>query len=151
MKTKSVSLILFVAVSVAACSGVAAPAASPTKPPTTNTPVASPTASPIETPTSPQPGGGLITKPESAKWNNAPRAALNARKMLVDQLKVDIDTVSLVSAEQVDWPDACMGIKQEGVMCAQIIVTGYKVVLGAGGQEYEFHTDETGDVVRLAK
>jgi hypothetical protein len=54
-----------------------------------------------------------------------------------------------VSAEQVDWPDACMGIQTPGVMCAQVITTGYKVVLSAGGMEYEFHTNETGDVVRL--
>ncbi|MFN8595470.1 MAG: hypothetical protein U0559_04715 [Anaerolineae bacterium] len=152
MKTKFVSLIALLALSLAACSGAAAPSTSPTQSPIpTSTPIVSPITSPVETPVAPRPGGGLVTKPESAKWNNAPQAALNARKMLVDQLKVDVDTIGLVSVEQVDWPDACMGIKQEGVMCAQIIVTGYKVVLSANGQEYEFHTDETGDVVRLAK
>ena len=151
MKTKVVSLMTLIALSITACSGTAAPSTSPTQSPIpTSTPIVSPITSPVETPAAPRPGS-LITKPESAKWNNAPQAALNARKMLVDQLKVDIDTIGLVSVEQVDWPDACMGIKQEGVMCAQIIVPGYKVVLSAGGQEYEFHTDEIGDVVRLVK
>lgn len=143
MKTRIYSLMLFTVMAVAACGGAALPPAAPTV-----TPFVSPMTSPVETPTASGPGGGLITKPESAKWNNAPQAALNARKMLVDQLKVDVDLVGLVSAEQVDWPDACMGIQQPGVMCAQIIISGYKVVLSANGLEYEFHTNETGDVVR---
>jgi hypothetical protein len=128
---------------LAACSGAALAPAAPTA-----TPFVSPVASPIQTPDAPRPGGGLITKPESARWNNAPQAALNARKMLMEQLKVDVDLIGLVSAELVDWPDACMGIQQPNVMCAQIITTGYKVVLSANGTEYEFHTNETGDVVR---
>jgi hypothetical protein len=90
----------------------------------------------------------LITQPESAKWNNAPQAALAARKMLMEQLKVDADLIGLVSAEQVDWPDGCLGIQTPGIMCIQVISPGYKVVLSANGVEYEFHTNETGEVVR---
>ncbi len=60
-----------------------------------------------------------------------------------------MDLIGLVSAELVDWPDACLGIQQSNVMCAQVITTGYKVILSANGAQYEFHTNETGDVVRL--
>ncbi len=117
-------------------------------------PITSPIESPVQTPVAPPPttmapapGGGLITKPESAKWNNAPQAALNARKLLMEQLKVDVDLIGLVSAEQVDWPDGCLGIQTPGVMCIQVITTGYRVVLSANGSEYEFHTNLSGDVV----
>ncbi|CAG0952359.1 hypothetical protein ANRL3_00323 [Anaerolineae bacterium] len=143
MKIGIYSLMLLIAMAIVACGGAAVPPVAPAA-----TPFVSPTASPVQTPDAPEPGGGLITKPESAKWNNAPQAALNARKMLVEQLKVDVDLVGLVSAELVDWPDACMGIQTPGVMCAQVITTGYKVVLSANGLEYEFHTNESGDVVR---
>lgn len=146
MKSRFFSLMLLAAVMLAACGGAAIPPVSPTRP---AAPTDTPFVSPIETPSAPRPGGGLITKPESAKWANAPQAALSARKMLVDQLKVDVDMIGLVSAGQVDWPDACMGIQTPGVMCAQVITTGYKVVLSANGLEYEFHTNVNGDVVRL--
>ena len=143
MNTRIYSLMLLTVMALVACGGAAVPPAAPTA-----TPFVSPTASPVQTPDAPKPGGGLITKPESAKWNNAPQAALNARKMLMEQLNVDVDLIGLVSAEQIDWPDACMGIQQANVMCAQVITPGYKVVLSANGLEYEFHTNESGDVVR---
>lgn len=140
MKLRIYSLMLVTLLVLAACGGAATPL--------TDTPFVSPLASPVQTPAAPKPGGGLITKPESAKWNNAPQAALNARKLLLEQLKVDVDLIGLVSAEQVDWPDACMGISQPNVMCAQVITPGYKVVLSANGLEYEFHTNDSGSVVR---
>jgi hypothetical protein len=162
MKTRLLTAILIAILALTACGGATPPPAAPTQSaqPTempavspivtpTESPFVSPITSPVETPVAPNPSGGLQTRPEAEKWATAPQAALNARKMLVDQLKVDVDTIGLVSVEQVDWPDACMGIQTPGVMCAQVITTGYKVVLSAGGMEYEFHTNETGDVVRL--
>ena len=146
MKTRIYSLMLLTVLMLAACGGAVVPPSI--------TPVTSPIESPVQTPVAqppatiaPAPGGGLITKPESAKWNNAPQAALNARKLLVEQLKVDVDLIGLVSAEQVDWPDGCLGIQTPGVMCIQVITTGYRVVLSANGSEYEFHTNLSGDVV----
>jgi hypothetical protein len=151
MQTRSLTVILMAMIALTACGGATTPPTSaPTQPAQpTQTPFVSPITSPVETPVAPSPSGGLQTRPESAKWANAPQAALNARKMLVDQLKVDVDTIGLVSAEQVDWPNGCLGIQTPGVMCIQVISPGYRVVLSAGGIEYEFHTNETGDVVRL--
>ncbi|MBP7686959.1 MAG: hypothetical protein KA765_03590 [Thermoflexales bacterium] len=152
MKTRIYSLMLLTMLMLAACGGAVTPPSAgiviPTQPAApTAVPFVSPLESPIPIPAAPAPGGGLITKPESAKWNNAPQAALNARKMLMDELKVDVDLIGLVSAEQVDWPDGCLGIQTPGVMCIQVITTGYRVVLSANGSEYEFHTNLSGDVV----
>ncbi len=130
MKTRSLIVILVVVLTLTACGGATTPpTALPTAGPThpvqpTQTPFVSPITSPVETPVAPQPGGALQTRPEAEKWATAPQAALNARKMLVDQLKVDVDTIGLVSAEQVDWPDGCMGIQTPGVMCVQVISHG---------------------------
>jgi hypothetical protein len=153
VKTRIYSLMLLVMLVLVACGGAAVPPVAtpvaPTQPAApTAIPFVSPIASPVQTLDAPEPGGGMITKPESARWNNAPQAALNARKMLMEQLKVDVDRIGLVSAEQVDWPDGCLGIQTPGVMCIQVISPGYKVVLSANGTEYEFHTNKTGDVVR---
>ncbi len=132
MKLKMLMVVVLTATILSACGAPSSP------------------LSPNPQPTAVTPGGGLITKPEADKWANAPQAALNARKMLVDQLKVDPDTIGLVSVEKVDWPDACLGVQTPGIACAQIITPGYKVVLEAAGKQYEFHTNESGDGVKLA-
>ncbi|RIK35401.1 MAG: hypothetical protein DCC57_23385 [Chloroflexi bacterium] len=72
------------------------------------------------------------------------------RQMVVQQLGVDAGAVSIASVEAVDWPDACLGVSQPDVMCAQVITPGYRVVIEANGQQYEYHTDATGGQIVLA-
>ena len=150
MTTRVFNLMLAAAMVLAACGGAARPLAVSSPQPTTSidTPV-SPITSPLAT-SAARTEGGLSTQPGAAAWANAPQAALRARQALIDQLQVDGDTIGLVSAEPVEWPDACLGLQAPGVMCAQVITAGYNVVLSANGREYEFHTNESGGVVRWA-
>lgn len=137
MKTRLMIGVAVAMLWVAACN---APAAAPAIPNTIPTQPASPV----------QPGGGLSTRPEADAWKNAPAAALSARGDLVGRVKVDPDTITLVSVERVRWPDGCLGVQTPGMMCTMVITPGYRVILEVGGKQYEYHTDETGDVVRLA-
>ena len=149
MKMKLILIMLLTAVVVAACGASSAPPAFPTassKPAATQPPSVLPTMPPSPL----KPGGGLVTKPQAEEWQKAPQAALSARADLAKRLQIDIDTIKLISVEAVDWPDACMGIQTPGVLCAQVITSGYKVMLVANGQQYEYHTNESGSVVRLA-
>ncbi|MCX6047530.1 MAG: hypothetical protein NT075_20695 [Chloroflexi bacterium] len=68
-------------------------------------------------------------------------------KKLADTLHVAEDAVTVVSNTSTEWPDACLGVVQPGIMCAQVITPGYLVVLTANGQQYEYHTDQTGSQV----
>jgi hypothetical protein len=148
MKTQLTMIAMLSTLLLAACS---APATVPGVP--TQSPSVLPTQAPSVLPTqppSPLPGGGLITRPEAEVWKNAPAAALAARAELVSRLQIDPDTIKLVSVEHVDWPDGCLGVQTPGVMCTMVITPGYRVVLEADGKQYEFHTNESGDVVRLA-
>lgn len=158
MKFRIISLAMIASVILAACGAPSTPAAPPTQPPVPTTkpsaPTSTPFVSPLESPLSPLetpagPSSGLISKPSAEQWAAAPQAALSARKALVEQLKIDPDTIKLVSVEQVDWPDACMGVQTPGVMCAQVITSGYRVVMEAQGNLYEFHTNETGSAVKF--
>jgi hypothetical protein len=79
-----------------------------------------------------------------------PGAALSARQALAQQQRVDPKSVAIVSAEQVDWPDGCLGVSIEGLMCIQVITPGYRVILEVEGRRYEYHTDESGNNVMLA-
>jgi len=142
-------LVMLVTASVVAACG--APSAPPVFPTASSKPA--PTSAPSVLPTMPpspiKPGGGLVTKPQAEEWQKAPQAALSARADLAKRLQIDIDTIKLVSVEAVDWSDACMGIQTPGVMCAQVITSGYKVMLEANGKQYEYHTNESGSIVRL--
>lgn len=78
----------------------------------------------------------------------AQRAALNA---LMEQLSLPADKIKLVSTEAVTWPDGCLGIVRMGVMCTQAEVPGFKIILEAEDQKYEFHTNQDGSIVMLAE
>lgn len=78
-----------------------------------------------------------------------PQAALRARAALAEQLGLAQEAVRVISAEAVDWPDACLGIHLPDEGCAQEVTPGFKVILEAVGVRYEFHTDRNGDVLRL--
>jgi hypothetical protein len=162
MKTKLILSVMVSALLLAACGApVTPPSAATSTPKVSASPTSVPTSPPSVLPTippsvlptmppSPLPGGGLVTRPEAEQWQNAPVAALNARADLAQRMQIDPDTIKLVSVEQVDWPDGCLGIQTPGVMCIMVITPGYRVILEADGKQYEYHTNETGDVVRLA-
>src|SRR5919198_6050757 len=78
----------------------------------------------------------------------AQRAALNA---LMEQLNLSADKIKLVSSKAVTWPNGCLGIVRMGVMCTQNQVPGFKIVLEANGQQYEFHTNQDGSTVLPAE
>ena len=78
----------------------------------------------------------------------AQRAAINA---LIEQLNLSADKIKLISTEAVTWPNGCLGIVRIGVMCTQAEVPGFKIILEANGQKYEFHTNQDGSIVMLAE
>ncbi len=154
MKTyQYLTVVLAITLLIAACSPAATPIVQPTTKPVsqpTAIPTTVPTLAPTAEPTASGPNTGLQTRPQAAAWANAPQAALAARAMLVAKLAVDPDAIVLVSAEQIDWPDACLGVQTPGKMCAQVITPGYKVVLSAQGNQYEFHTNADGSSILQA-
>ena len=77
----------------------------------------------------------------------AQRAALAA---LAQQLGISADTITLIGAEAVAWPNGCLGVVHLGVMCTQNVVQGFRIVLAASGQKYEFHTNQDGTAVAYA-
>lgn len=75
-------------------------------------------------------------------------SALTAAKAdLAQQTGISVDEIKLVSMEAVEWSDASLGCPQEGFMYAQVITPGYLMILEAQGEQYEYHTDTTTNVV----
>jgi hypothetical protein len=71
-------------------------------------------------------------------------AAINA---VSQNLGLAAEQIRLVSAEAVEWPDSCLGITTEGTACAQVITSGFRIILDAAGRQVEYHTNEDGTVV----
>jgi hypothetical protein len=73
-----------------------------------------------------------------------------AREDLAGRLGVALNSVKVVSVEAAEWSDTSLGCPEPGMMYAQVITPGYRVILGADGQTYEYHTD-TGSRVVLCR
>lgn len=70
-----------------------------------------------------------------------------AREDLAQKLDLAAETIRLVSCEAVEWRDASLGCPQPGMMYAQVITPGFRVVLEAERKRYEYHTDRSRIVV----
>ncbi|MFN8482654.1 MAG: hypothetical protein U0768_06375 [Anaerolineae bacterium] len=131
---------------VAACG--AAPSGSPAA-------AATPPRAAVPTQPAPTPAPQAVTppRPEAAKLPAAGSAAAvaNAQADLARRLGVATASTTVVQSEPMTWPDASLGCPQPGVMYMQVETPGYRVVLSAGGQEYDYRATADGQVRLCAK
>ncbi len=66
-----------------------------------------------------------------------------ARADLSRRLGIAATSITVASAEAVEWRDSSLGCPQPGMMYSQIITPGYLIVLQANGQNYEYHAGRT--------
>lgn len=64
-----------------------------------------------------------------------------AKKDLSERLNIPIGDIKLVKEEAVDWPDTSLGYPEDGMMSAQVITPGFKIILKAQDKLYEYHSD----------
>lgn len=76
-----------------------------------------------------------------------PQAVLEAATWLSQELGISVEDVEIIEFEQVEWPDACLGVPQEGQACAQVITPGFRVSLEVNGQQYELRSDQEGKLI----
>lgn len=72
------------------------------------------------------------------------------RDDLARRALVKPETITVVSATQVEWPDGALGCPKPGQMYTQMIVPGFRVVLEAGGEKYAYHSDQSGKFIVCA-
>jgi hypothetical protein len=113
------------------------PTSTPVRPPATETPKLTPTPTP-----EPQ-DKGSIAIPAPA----APLVAL-AQENLIERLGLTANEVAVTAIEPVEWRDTSLGCPQPGMMYAQVITPGYRIVIEAAGQEYTYPTDRGQKVIR---
>ena len=74
-----------------------------------------------------------------------------AKRDLAERLGVSTYEIGIVSVEAVEWPDASLGCPKPGMMYAQVITPGYRIILEVGGKRYEYHSDWGKQVVLCAE
>jgi hypothetical protein len=72
------------------------------------------------------------------------------RDDLARRALVKPETITVVGAAELQWPDGSLGCPKPGEMYTQMIVPGYRVVLQANGERYAYHSDQRGKFVVCA-
>ena len=67
--------------------------------------------------------------------------------MLVDSLAIPYAGHALITFEPVEWPDAGLGCPKPGMMYAQVVTPGFRLVFEYEGRQYEYHTDQDDSTV----
>ena len=71
--------------------------------------------------------------------------------LLAKQLEIPANTIIVHFSEQVDWPDSCLGINTDDLICVPVLTPGYRIQLDASGVLYEFHSDIYGSRLLLTQ
>jgi hypothetical protein len=74
-----------------------------------------------------------------------------AKEDLAQRLGISPDEITMVSVEEVTWPDSSLGCPQPGRVYLQVITPGYRIILRAGSHEYAYHTDRGQQVILCTK
>lgn len=138
------SICLAVALLLYACKpGSATQPTTPTITQSDPPPLKSPSIQDIEKPT-PSP---LDSTPEDLE--DYPPAVWAAIEDLALHLDISPDQVQVISFQEEEWPDSCLGLSVPDEMCLQVITPGYLILLDVNGQRYEYHTDQSGGTLRI--
>ncbi len=90
----------------------------------------------------------VVAQPQPTHINTdltpAQRIAIST---LAKNLGITPDKIKLVSTEAVNWPDSCLGVQIEGIMCSQVVTSGFRITLEANGKKVEYHTNQDGSEI----
>ena len=73
---------------------------------------------------------------------NKDSAVERAKQDLAQRLGVAETEISESGVTETDFPDMSLGTPEDGEMSAQMISTGWRINLRAGGEDYEYRADK---------
>jgi len=65
---------------------------------------------------------------------------------LAQQLSIPETQIQLVEARDVIWTDSSLGCPQPGMAYADVLTSGYLILLNVNGQSYEYHAGKNSNV-----
>lgn len=75
-------------------------------------------------------------------------AAKAVLKYVMDETRIDELKISIVSVNEKEWPDGCLGLTEKDEVCPMVIVPGYEIVVNAAQEIKTFRTDMEGTMIR---
>ncbi|HID34463.1 MAG TPA: hypothetical protein EYP25_07840 [Anaerolineae bacterium] len=72
------------------------------------------------------------------------KVAEDAVNIIVDELGVSPDAVTVISVQKVTWRDASLGCPAPGMMYAQVLTPGYLITAEVNGQTQNVHMNDQG-------
>ncbi len=88
---------------------------------------------------------GCASQPQSNQ--GAEKLILMAREDLAKREGIPLEKVTVLRVEAVEWGDTSLGCPEPGKFYAQVITSGYRIILSDGMREYEYHSDNQNRVV----
>jgi hypothetical protein len=55
----------------------------------------------------------------------------------------------IMQVQQKTWKDGCLELRDANTVCSQVLVPGYRVIVGTKGQSLVYHTNKSGSVIKL--
>jgi len=93
--------------------------------------------------------GDPITQPSSPVDEPYPPAVTAAVGFLAERMDVIPGNVEVIEFTPTSWPDSCLGLPDEGETCDQVATPGWKILMHVGAEEFEIHSDQIGEHMRL--
>lgn len=92
-------------------------------------------------------------EPAAPPPQGSPDQPVGQAEAFLQQLKADMaqilgvpeSTIEVVSIEYVTWSNSGLGCEAPGEVTLQVITPGYRIVLAAGDNVFEYHTDSAGN------
>lgn len=89
-------------------------------------------------------------EPETSSAVVAGEVPAELLQAMIDDLVADeaVRDVTVERAERVTWSDASLGCPRPGELAAQMLTEGYWVILGAGGERFDYRANTGGHFLR---
>jgi hypothetical protein len=92
--------------------------------------------------------GDPLQKPGLAEDEPYPPAVPAAIHALAEAEGEDPSLIKVLSYTYVEWSDGCLEYPHPDEVCAQVLTSGWRILLQLGDQEIEIHSDEMGGEIR---
>lgn len=73
-----------------------------------------------------------------------------AMEELAQRLSIPIHQISLAEIEEAEWSDSSLDCPQPGMSYLQVITPGYRILLEADGNLYEYHSNKDSYIIFCA-
>ena len=77
-----------------------------------------------------------------------PPAIVAAIERLAQESGAAPQAVEVVSYEEVEWPDGCLGLPRPYEVCTEAITPGWRIILSLGDEIHTFRADAVGAELR---